>query len=113
MLTLQQLAQLLKPYGARPCVGLRQDIGVRWWNYERLDLGIRQAATILRRAEVGKGDRVLVRGGNTPEWVAFFLGTMLRGAILVPLDHESPPELVQRIAARTEPKVFVNSGELV
>jgi long-chain acyl-CoA synthetase len=84
---------------------------VRWWSYERLALGIRQCAAILRRAGVAKGDHVLLRAPNCPEWVACFLGTTIRGAVLVPLDCDSPPELVNRIAACTRPKVFVNAGE--
>src|SRR5271170_3409724 len=110
MLTLQQLVQQLTSYGRRACVGLREDLGVRWWSFERLDLGLRQAAAIFRRAGVGKGDHILIRGPNSPEWVALFLGAALRGAVLVPLDHDSSPDMVHRVAASIRPKVFLNSG---
>src|SRR3712207_8340047 len=45
---------------------------------------------------VAKGDRVLVWGANSPEWVAAFFGCLARGAVAVPLDVESAGDFVGR-----------------
>ena len=111
MLTLQELVPQIASFGNRPSIGLRHDLGLRWWSYEHLEQRSHQAAAILRQEGVGKGDHVLLRAPNCPEWVAFFLGAALRGAILVPVDSDASLELVSRAAARTAPKLFVNGGE--
>jgi long-chain acyl-CoA synthetase len=106
-LTLQAIAESFPGFGSRPAAGLREDLGLRWWSYRRLHHGAQCAAALLRAAGVGKGDRLLIRARNSPEWVAFFYGAMLRGAVVVPLDYDSPPELVQRIAAVVQPKALL------
>src|SRR5882724_2695199 len=95
-LTLQAIAEQLPAFGARPAVGLRLDLGLSWWSYERLERESRRAAALLEDAGVSKGDRILIRGPNAPEWVAFFFGAMLRGAVVVPVDADSTPALLQR-----------------
>src|SRR6202521_2708856 len=45
---------------------------------------------------VGRGDRVLLLGPNSAEWVACFWGILLRGAIVVPMDSAASPDFVWR-----------------
>jgi len=106
-LTIQAIVEDLPRYGARRAVGLRDDLGLRWWSYEELHRRSRRAAALLRDRGVDKGDRILIRGQNSPEWAAFFFGAILRGAIVVPLDYDSPPDLVRRIAAAVTPALFI------
>src|SRR5260370_42219474 len=42
------------------------------------------------------GDRVLLWGPNSAEWVAGFWGILLRGAVVVPMDAAASPDFVQR-----------------
>src|SRR5216683_3215725 len=45
---------------------------------------------------IGPGDRVLLWGPNSAEWVACFWGILLRGAVVVPMDSGASPDFVQR-----------------
>src|SRR5437879_5388216 len=45
---------------------------------------------------VAPGDRVLLWGPNSAEWVACFWGILLRGAVVVPMDAAAAPDFVQR-----------------
>jgi long-chain acyl-CoA synthetase len=42
------------------------------------------------------GDRVLLWGPNSGEWVACFWGILLRGGVVVPMDAAAAPDFVQR-----------------
>jgi long-chain acyl-CoA synthetase len=42
------------------------------------------------------GDRVLLWGSNSVEWVAAYWGILLRGAVVVPMDAAAAPDFVQR-----------------
>ena len=108
--TLQSLVEGLPAFGRRRAVGLREDLGLRWWTYERLHRAAHRAAAVLQRAGIGKGDCVVLRAANSPEWTAFFLGAMLRGATVAPIDHDAPPEFIERIVSTVEAKAFVSDG---
>jgi len=43
------------------------------------------------------GDRVLLWGPNSAEWVACYWGILLRGGVVVPMDAAATPEFVQRV----------------
>src|SRR5882724_2111632 len=43
------------------------------------------------------GDRVLLWGPNSAEWVACFWGILLRGGVVVPMDAAAAPEFVERV----------------
>src|SRR5205807_6583252 len=55
-----------------------------FWNYA------------LARRSVVPGDRVLLWGPNSAEWVACFWGILLRGAVVVPMDSRASSDFVQR-----------------
>src|SRR5260370_14463378 len=58
------------------------------------------SALFLSHALAGRGvvpgDRVLLWGPNSAEWVACFWGILLRGAVVVPMDSAAAPDFVQR-----------------
>jgi len=46
---------------------------------------------------IAPGDRVLLWGPNSAEWVASYWGILLRGGVVVPMDAAAAPEFVQRV----------------
>lgn len=105
--TLQSLIALLPSFKERPAVGLRQEIGLRWWSYRRLYREACRAAQAFKDRGLRPGDHVLLWAANCPEWVACFLGAALRGLIIVPVDENSPPSYVQALAQEVGAKLLV------
>jgi long-chain acyl-CoA synthetase len=56
------------------------------------------------------GDRVLLWGSNSVEWVAAFFGCILRGIVAVPLDAAGSLEMAQRVVAEVRPRLL--TGDL-
>jgi long-chain acyl-CoA synthetase len=65
----------------------------------------------LRAAGVGKGDRVAIGMRNLPEWPVAFFGTILVGAIAVPLNAWSTGSELQFILADSGARLAVVDGE--
>ncbi len=96
--TLQDVITALPRFGERNAVGLRLDLGLRWWSYVQLHRQAMRAAAVLAQAGVGKGDCLVFRAKTSPEWVAFLLGAWWRGAAAAPVDHDSSDEFAERVA---------------
>jgi long-chain acyl-CoA synthetase len=90
--------------GAR---GLR----VTRWSYARLARTACQFARELESRGIGKGDRVIFWGENSPEWVAAFFGCLLRGVVAVPLDEQSAHDFVDRAQRQVEARLFLLGEE--
>jgi long-chain acyl-CoA synthetase len=56
------------------------------------------------------GDRVLLWGNNSVEWIAAFFGCVLRGIVAVPLDAAGSLEFARRVVAEVQPKLL--AGDL-
>ena len=69
----------------------------------------RKIALFLERSGVKKGDRILLMAPNSPYWICVFWGALLKGAVLVPLNTQSTPEMVRRIANQTGAKILFKS----
>ena len=72
-----------------------------------------QFARELEARGIGKGDRLLLWGENSAQWVAAFFGCLLRGAVVVPMDRIAAPEFAQRVARETQAKLALCSRELI
>jgi long-chain acyl-CoA synthetase len=59
------------------------------------------------------GDRVLLWGSNSVEWVAAFFGCILRGIVAVPLDAVGSLEFAQRVVAEVQPRLLVGDLALL
>ena len=47
---------------------------------------------------------------NSPQWVATFLGCLMRGVVVVPLDVQSSPEFIAGVERQTRPKLVLGGG---
>ncbi|HEU4932772.1 MAG TPA: AMP-binding protein [Pyrinomonadaceae bacterium] len=81
------------------------------WSYARLASAAFQFARELEAREIGRGDRVLVWGENSPEWIAAFYGCLLRGAVVVPLDLKSATDFVERVQQQVSAKLLLADNE--
>ncbi len=81
------------------------------WTYRQVAESAFQFARELEQRNIGKGDRVLLWGENSAEWVAAFWGCALRGAASVPVDRIASPDFGRRIFDQVEAKLLVGSVE--
>lgn len=80
------------------------------WTLEETRTAALAFAARLQEGGIDPGDRVLLQGPDSPEWVAAFFGIAAAGAVAVPLDVSSPKELVRKIAGKTEARIAVLSA---
>ena len=76
----------------------REGYRTRRWSSTQLLRAATHFARELEKREVAKGDRVLLWGENSGEWVAAFLGCMFRGVVAVPMDAIADPAFADRVA---------------
>jgi long-chain acyl-CoA synthetase len=72
----------------------------------------RFSAELLGRG-IGPGERVVLWGENSAEWIAAFFGCLLRGVIAVPLDAAGSAEFAQRVIADVAPALLVGDLKLL
>jgi long-chain acyl-CoA synthetase len=69
----------------------------RTWTYAEVGRGARAFAARVRRANIRKGEKVVVWSENRPEWVVALWGCLIEGVILVPVDYRSSPAFLRRV----------------
>ena len=79
---------------------------------ELANLAGRFAAELDRRG-LAPGERIVLWGANSAEWIAVFFGCLLRGIIVVPLDAAGSPEFASRVVKDVAPKLIVGDPGLV
>jgi len=98
---------LIESFEARPdsvamrIVGSDTDV----YTYGQLLRQVRSVAYRLRQENVGFGDRVALIGENHPHWESAYLGTLLIGAVIVPLDPHGEIETITNFLENSEAKV--------
>jgi long-chain acyl-CoA synthetase len=85
---------------------------MRWSYGEVLSLAFRFARELELRG-IAKGERVLIWAPNCGQWVAVFLGCLLRGVVVVPLDHIASVDFGWRVQEQVSAKLSVCSREHV
>jgi len=93
-------------------VAWRQGYRMERWPWAKLSRIAAQFARELEARGIARGERVFLWGPNTGEWLAVFIGCLLRGAIVVPMDAIASPEFAQRVIAEATPRLAVISREI-
>src|SRR5271155_2441078 len=88
-------------------IAWRRGYRVARWQYAELFGTAQQFARELQARGIGKGDRVLLWGENSGEWVAAFLGCIFSGAVAVPMDAIADVKFAQRVAQQAGVRLAV------
>ncbi len=97
-------------HGPRDALLLKPAFRYLRWSYRRLWEESGRMASLLQSRGLKKGDRVVVWGPNSPQWVIIFFGCIRAGVVAVPLDVRSEPDYVEKVVSRTEPKLAFTSA---
>jgi long-chain acyl-CoA synthetase len=81
------------------------------WTYGRLAASAKEFAISLKERGVKTGERVLLWGPNSAEWVAAFWGCLLCGAVAVPMDEGASEDFVSRAARNADVRMVVTTNE--
>ncbi len=79
------------------------------FTYDELQAKVYQFAGYLQEQHIGKGDRVMMWAASRVDWMTAFLGTLLVGGVLVPLDINSKQDFLERIAQTTESAYLITT----
>jgi long-chain acyl-CoA synthetase len=79
---------------------------------ELAELTGRFSAELARRG-IETGERVVIWGENSAEWIAAFFGCLLRGVIAVPLDLAGSAAFAARVVADVAPRMVVGDPTLL
>jgi len=83
------------------------------WSYTQMRRAAFELARQLESRNIQKGDRVLLWGENSPEWIAAFFGCLIRGAIVVPLDRHSSPDFIRRVQDQVRACLIFRNSDLI
>ncbi len=87
--------------------GLRQS-RTRYADLARLT---RRFAGELAKRQIAKGERIVLWGENSAEWVAAFFGCVLRGVLPVPLDVTGTRDFAHRVLEQVSPLLMVMGAD--
>ncbi len=79
------------------------------WSYRDVARAALRFARELEARGIAKGDRVLIWGPNSAEWVAVFFGCALRGVIVVPMDDAANADFALRVHQQVGARLLVCS----
>ena len=81
------------------------------WTYAHYGAECRRIARGLLAARLVKGDRVVLWSENRPEWMAVWMGTLIAGICIVPVDFLVSEQECLNIINITRAKAFFYSGK--
>ena len=111
----QSLLEYFQPESRRA-----REIAVAWrrgyrtirWTYAELLQTAHQFTKDLTSQGITKGDRILIWGENSGEWLAAFLGCLFAGAVAVPMDAIADRNFAIRVARQAGVRAAAVSREL-
>ena len=106
MLLTQLIEENAEKHPRKTALTMRMGYRTVSLTYKELFDNARKIACFLEKNGVSKGDKVLLLAPNSPYWISVFWGTILQGAIIVPLNVQMTKETIRKIARETEAKVF-------
>ncbi|MBK7934675.1 MAG: AMP-binding protein [Acidobacteria bacterium] len=99
--------QLIESFESRPNATAMRIVGSDEATYTWAEMHerIRSVSYRLRQEGVQFGDRVALIGENHPKWAIAYLGTLMIGAVIVPLDPHGELETITNFLVNSEAKV--------
>jgi long-chain acyl-CoA synthetase len=95
-----------KKYSDRPALSMNVNYRTRTLRYKDLYIQSKQMANWLASEGVQQGDTVLMNAPSSPQAVVLLFAVLMRGAIFVPLNTQSTPEMIKSIAKSCDAKLY-------
>lgn len=89
----------------------REGYRTRRSTYRQIAEGACRMARELESRGLARGDRVLIWGPNSAEWVVSFFACVLLGIVVVPMDDAASPDFTARVSSEVDAKLWVCSRE--
>jgi long-chain acyl-CoA synthetase len=99
----QLLEESAHRYGPRLALKRRCGLSLEKVTYQGLWERAQRVTALLQQHGMQPGERVVLCAPNSPTWVVAYLGALLGGGVLVPLDIGSTPDFVAKVATQIEP----------
>lgn len=83
------------------------------WDFMKVYDHAKRFAALLRKSNIKKGQKVIIKGKNRPEWIVVFLGSLMEGIVAVPLDVNSSSDFEEKVRTEVKAKLTItdSSGE--
>src|SRR4051812_32519939 len=85
-------------FGDKTALLIKPGFRTREWSYRDLAFIVPRIARYLVDSGLKKGERVITFGVNRPEYGIAILAALRAGAVIVPLDVNSTPDFLEKIA---------------
>lgn len=105
------LAHSVECYAARPALLQPTDDGqgITTINYRSFQTKAQQFGGYLQKQGYKKGDRLLIWCASRSEWMIAYMGALLVGIVVVPLDVASKQDFLERVAAATHANTLITT----
>ncbi len=111
--SLASLVGEFRRHGAERAVVVHRGVRSFGSSYGELAELAGRFAAELRLRGIGPGERVVLWGGNSAEWIGVFFGCLLRGVMVVPLDVGGSAQFVERVLREVSPRLVVGDAALL
>lgn len=85
--------------------------GMTTLTYAMLQERVKQFAGYLQEQGIERGDRLFIWSASRINWVVAYLGTLLVGAAVVPLDVNTREDFLIRLSSTTEAKYIITTSK--
>ncbi|MDR1286396.1 MAG: AMP-binding protein [Treponema sp.] len=107
------LVEAIEKHGDKPAIlyrsGKQREFGR--WSYARFVAECRRIGRGLLAGGLKKGDRVALWAENRPEWMIIWMGTVIAGLVIVPVDFLVSEKECLNIIKITKARAFFYSGK--
>ena len=79
------------------------------YTYAELQAKVYKFTGYLQEQHIVKGQRIMLWAPSSVDWMVAFLGTLLAGGVVVPLDNNSKEDFIERIAQTTEAAYLITT----
>lgn len=107
--SLAEYLQLFQQHGQECAYVNRHPYRSVRWTYGQVLATASRLARELEVRQIGKGDRIVLWAPNSAEWVAAFLGSMMRGAVVVPMDDVASLDFAKRVYQQVAARFLIAS----
>jgi long-chain acyl-CoA synthetase len=107
--TLAHIVESFRLRGTDIAYVCRRGYRIQRWSYQQIADSARRLAGELQNRGIHSGDRVFLWGDDCAEWVISFFGSILCGAVVVPMDRTASLEFARRIYRQVDARLCLCS----